>query len=251
MKNAVYFCLSLIVVTSTITSALASQNTIPDNYVIQCGDMAKHEAKSWSQWAESKGLPDGVLYRSASNTCLSGLLVARDAKNISAINDWSVDAFNRNAVLGLSALNINSVQKSTTIANNYFKDLHGDTQPQRRNVDDYPYLRPNASTQEKESALNSYAESKKIRGITIKSKCENAVAKNDFTYGFSSSEKERAKNMSDVAISACKAVMVNNKTTGKHGLSSDKILSLPSIQTNSVERTFITRVVDWAWQESK
>lgn len=251
MKNATNFYLSLIVVTSTMASALAAQATIPDSYVIQCDDMAKHEAKSWSQWAESKGLTNEVIYRSASNTCLSGLLVARDAKNISAINDWSVDSFNRNAVLGLSALNINSVQKATTIANNYFKELHGDTQTQKESKDEYPYLRPDATEQEKVSAMNSYAESRKIRGISIKSTCESAVAINDFTYGFSSSEKERAKSMSDVAISACKAVMVNNKTNGKHGLSSDKILSSLSMQANSAERTYIKRVVSWAWQESK
>lgn len=255
MNIAYQLGLSALIIITTATTSLAKDEKSYDSYVIQCDDMARKESKSWSTWGESRGIPESILYNSASNTCLSGLLVARDAQNISDIDNWSVDMFNKNAVLGLSALNINSVQKSTEIAKNYFDNIHNihssNHVGRQNNKDDYPLLGDNASQQDKVAAMNNYANSKKIRGISITRRCEYAVNNHDFTYGFSLSEKQRVNDMKDVAISACKAVMVNNVTNGNHGITADKILSSTSLNPSSIDKTYIKRVTGWAWQESK
>ncbi|MEG2039489.1 MAG: hypothetical protein RR068_00035 [Hafnia sp.] len=255
MNIAYHIGVSTLLIISTATISLAKDQKNHDSYVIQCDDMARKESKSWSAWGESRGIPENILYNSASNTCLSGLLVARDAQNISDIDNWSVDMFNKNSVLGLSALNINSVHKSTEIAKKYFNNLHNihdvDNVNRQKSKGEYPLLSDDASQQDKVSAMNNYANSKKIRGISITKKCEYSINNHDFTYGFSSNEKERAKYLKDVAISACKAVMVNNVTNGDHGMTADKILSSNSLKSSSIDKTYIKRVTGWAWQESK
>lgn len=219
--------------------------------ILECDNLARSESESWREWANSRGIPFDKLHSYTLNMCLNGVVAARDASSIKDIDNWQVDAFNRNAYLGFDAINIKAVPRSAQIAKTYFNAIHGIKGSNNSQSLTYPQLSSNASGEEKLAAMDSYSSLKKINGVSIKSHCEYAVAHNDFTYGIRDEHKESISSLASQAITICKGIMVNVVTKGSHGLSVDKLQSMTTFKKDSPEFIYLDRVAEWAWKEAK
>lgn len=103
-----------------------SQSPTQKKAILSCDKLAQTESENWLDWATQRSISKKQLLTYALNMCLNAVVTARDAESINQIEDWQVDAFNRNAYLGFEVLNVNAVQRSASIAKEYFKSLHGE-----------------------------------------------------------------------------------------------------------------------------
>lgn len=123
--NAAVLAIASIFLINSFTANAASGNDAAKNRAVtSCSELSKHEAKSWSMWAASKGMTKSELAQTVYRLCLSGLMTAEDSDRAADIDEWQIAMFNKVSSMGLDPLNVNAVQKSTYIAKTYFSVIN-------------------------------------------------------------------------------------------------------------------------------
>ena len=214
--------------------------------ILSCDNLAKSESKNWSEWSGQKGISYEKLYDYTLNMCLSAVVTARDAKSISKLNDWEVDAFNRNSYLGYDVINVKAVQKSVLIARDFFNSSRGIENEYRNPVVSYPNITDSSTEAEKVAALKEFSSKKTINGISIKDRCEFITKK--MPDGSLPSEEVRNN-----AMLSCEGVMTMNLTQGKHGIAAKTAtdLAVKHYGKESIEYRYMEQVTNSAFSESK
>ena len=223
-----------------------SQSPTQKKAILSCDKLAQTESENWLDWATQRSISKKQLLTYALNMCLNAVVTARDAESINQIEDWQVDAFNRNAYLGFEVFNVNAVQRSASIAKEYLKSLHGEKNASSQREITYPVLSNSASKEERIAALRDYSAKKKIGGLTIEKRCE--LITKTMPDG-STPSYDVKKN----AVLVCEGIMANSFTNGKHGISASVAMDIAkkTYGTSSIEYRYLNQVTKLAFSESK
>ncbi|EPF20112.1 Uncharacterised protein [Cedecea davisae] len=177
-------------------------------------------------------------------TCIDAMRTAVLAKNVKELSQWRVAKIQ--SVWGFNddrkTYQSNVINTSSKMAIEYYYSQHPDSEP----AVTYPVVAPDATTDQKVSALDIYASEKKIQGSTVKNHCER------LTKNVPNTDIPESTLRSEGVV-ACQGVMVSNVTQDKHGISFDKAMDIAKRQygTSSKEYTFFVSVIKSANSISK